>query len=92
MQLLYSKKKRKHIAAGIHISLARRIKSLVGRVGLADKVCMTGGVSKNTRMVQLLEHELGVTFQNLSMDPQLVGALGAALFARDAWQRKDLYK
>jgi predicted CoA-substrate-specific enzyme activase len=89
MQLLYSKKKRKHIAAGIHVSLARRIKSLVGRVGLADKVCMTGGVSKNTRMVQLLEHELGVTFQNLPMDPQLVGALGAALFARDARQRGD---
>jgi activator of 2-hydroxyglutaryl-CoA dehydratase len=90
MQLLYSRKKRKDIAAGIHVSLARRIKSLVGRVGLVDKVCMTGGVSKNIKMVQLLENELGVTFQKLSMDPQLVGALGAALFARDAWRRKGL--
>jgi len=90
MQLLYSRKKRKDIAAGIHVSLARRIKSLVGRVGLAEKVCMTGGVSKNIRMVQILENELDVSFQKLPMDPQLVGALGAALFARDAWNRQSL--
>jgi predicted CoA-substrate-specific enzyme activase len=86
MQLLYSKKKPKHIAAGVHAALARRIKSLVGRVGLAKEACMTGGVSKNSGMVYLLERELGLKFIPLSIDAQLVGALGAALFALEAWR------
>ncbi len=89
MQLLYSGKKKKHIAAGIHTALARRIKALAGRVGLAGEVCMTGGVSKNSDMMALLQRELGVAFQPLPLDPQLVGALGAALFAREAWQSRE---
>ncbi len=86
LQLLYSGKKKKHIASGLHASLVRRIKALTGRVGINGKVCMTGGVSKNPGMVSMLEQELNVTFQPLSMDPQLIGALGAGLFARDAWK------
>ncbi len=89
MQLLYSRKKAKHIAAGVHVAMARRIKTLVGRVGLEKEVCMTGGVSKNKGMMTLLERELGLRFQKLSMDAQLMGALGAALFARDAWRAKS---
>ena len=89
LQLIYAGKKKKDIAAGIHVSLARRIKALVGRVGLNGDICMTGGVSKNTGMVKLLEQELGVSFSSLPIDPQLVGALGAALFARDAWHSKQ---
>jgi len=85
MQLLFGGKKRRDIAAGIHAALVRRIKALVGRVGLAPEICMTGGVSKNPGMVALLEKELGVKFLPLPQDPQLAGALGAALFARDAW-------
>ncbi len=85
MQLLYAGKKKKDIAAGIHASLARRIKALVGRVGLSGDVCMTGGGSKNKGMVSRLERELGVLFAKLPLDPQLIGALGAALFAKEAW-------
>lgn len=88
MQLIYAGKKKKDIAAGIHASLARRIKALVGRVGLNGDICMTGGVSKNRGMVALLEQELGISFAKLPLDPQLIGALGAALFAKDAWQAK----
>jgi predicted CoA-substrate-specific enzyme activase len=88
LQLIYAGKKKKDIAAGIHAALARRIKALVGRVGLNGDICMTGGVSKNTGMVRLLEQELGVCFSAFSLDPQLIGALGAALFARDAWRAK----
>lgn len=88
MQLIYAGKKKKNIAAGIHLALARRIKSLVGRVGLVPDICMTGGVSKNRGVVTLLEKELGVSFAPFSLDPQLIGALGAALFAKDAWQRR----
>lgn len=90
MQLVYAGKKKKDIAAGIHAALARRIKALVGRVGLKGDICMTGGVSKNTGMVRLLEKELGVSFSTFTLDPQLVGALGAALFARDAWRSRKV--
>ncbi len=85
-QLIYSGKKKKHVAAGVHQSLVKRIKALTGRVGVREKVCMTGGVSKNRAMVELLEKELETRFKPLPMDPQLIGALGAALFARDAYR------
>ena len=89
MQLLYAKKKPKHIAAGVHAALVRRIKSLIGRVGLVKEVCMTGGVSKNKGMVTMLEQDVGMEFLSLPVDPQLIGALGAALFAREAWRASE---
>jgi len=88
MQLLYGKKKRRHIAAGVHAALVRRIKALAARVDLVPELCMTGGVSKNPGMVDMLERELGTRFTALPMDPQLVGALGAALFACDPFRAK----
>ena len=87
MQLIYAGRKKKDIAAGVHAALARRVKALVGRVGLARDICLTGGVAKNRGMVGLLEKEMGISFANIPLDPQLIGALGAALFARDAWLR-----
>jgi predicted CoA-substrate-specific enzyme activase len=89
MQLLYSRKKPKDIAAGVHASLVRRLIALIGRVGINKEVCITGGVSKNQGIVSMLEKELDVRFQPLSMDAQLVGALGAVLFARDAWRARQ---
>ena len=70
------------ILAGIHNSIARRISGMVGRIGLREPVIMTGGVAKNIGMVRALEKELGVSIF-VPEDPQIVGALGAALFAQD---------
>ncbi len=89
LQLLYNRNKRKHIAAGVHASLVRRIKGLTARVGVDPEVCITGGVSKNKGIVKMLERELRLKFLALPIDPQLVGALGAALFARDAYRAKQ---
>lgn len=85
LQKLYYGKKKKDIAAGIHIAMARRIKSLVGRTVLKEELCLTGGGSKNIGMVRAIEHELNVRFRALPIDPQLIGAFGAAIFARDSW-------
>ena len=90
MQLLYSGKKKSDIAAGVHATLVRRIKTLAGRVGLREQVCVTGGGCKNLGLLAALERELGLDFRKLPFDPQLVGALGAALFARDAWKAARL--
>jgi len=88
-QLLYNRHKPRDVAAGVHAALVRRIKGLAGRVGIEREVCVTGGVSKNPGITRMLEKELGVRFQSLPMDPQVVGALGAALFARDAWRARQ---
>jgi activator of 2-hydroxyglutaryl-CoA dehydratase len=69
------------IAAGINESMARRVKMLVGRVGIKKEVGMTGGVSKNVGVVKFLEKMLGANFVQFPVDPQIIGALGAAIFA-----------
>jgi len=43
---------------------------------------MTGGVAKNTGVVSALEKQLNVNIRRLRTDPQIVGALGAAVFAK----------
>jgi predicted CoA-substrate-specific enzyme activase len=69
------------IAAGINESMAKRVKGLVGRVGVEKDVGVTGGVSKNSGVVKNLEALLNVKFVEFPEDPQIIGALGAALFA-----------
>jgi predicted CoA-substrate-specific enzyme activase len=70
------------ILGGVHAAVARRTSGMVSRVGLREPVVMTGGVARNPAAVRYLEQELGVTLV-LPRDPQLAGALGAALFALD---------
>ena len=83
MHLLMEDKAVSDIAAGINEAMARRVKMLVGKVGLKNEIGMTGGVSKNIGVVKCLEKALNVTFVEFPEDPQIIGALGAALFAAD---------
>jgi predicted CoA-substrate-specific enzyme activase len=72
---------RMDIVKGIHLSIAERIKSLLQRVQHTAAYAITGGGGKNIGIVRALEECLGVnlvTYQN----PQIIGALGAALEAR----------
>jgi (R)-2-hydroxyacyl-CoA dehydratese activating ATPase len=79
---------RANIAAGINRAMAERISKLVRRVGIKEGVAITGGVAKNFAVVQSLIEVLGVEFVSLGeVDPQIVGALGAALFAKERWQK-----
>lgn len=77
---------RADIAAGIHQSVARRVAGLAGRVGLIPDVVVTGGVAKNTGVVEALEEELKVPVRVAPM-PQLTAALGAALYAFQSAKR-----
>ncbi len=77
------------IVAGIHDAIASRIMSLVYRVGLEKDLTFTGGVAKNIGVVAYLEKRLGVTTTKLSVDPQLMGALGAALTAKEQLKSKN---
>jgi len=72
------------IVKGLLVSMANRVAALARRLGVEEDVTITGGVAKNTGVYDALEGKLGVTLRPLrGADPQIVGALGAALVARD---------
>lgn len=68
------------VLAGVNASVARRVAGLALRLGVKPQVVMTGGVADNLGVVAALEQELGCEIL-IPDHPQLVGALGAALFA-----------
>jgi predicted CoA-substrate-specific enzyme activase len=70
------------IIRGLHDSIADRVLGMVNRVGVEEDVTLTGGVAKNEGVRRALEERLGVKMF-IPSDPQIVGALGAALLARD---------
>ncbi len=70
------------IVRGLIYSIVNKITSMVGRVGLEEPVCMTGGVAKNLGVVRALEEKLEVKI-NIPEEPQIAGALGAAYMALD---------
>jgi len=55
---------------------------MVTRVGFEQPVAMTGGVALNKGVAMELEQILGTTIE-LPSSPQIIGALGAALLAKD---------
>lgn len=68
------------VARGLAEAVASRVVGLVQRVGLEPEAVMTGGVAKNGAVVAALRRQLGVSIF-LPPEPQIVGALGAALLA-----------
>ena len=72
------------IICGLHRSMAHRVASLAKGIELEDEITMTGGVAKNKGMFAALQEALGVELRKMDTDPQIMGALGAALFAREA--------
>ena len=83
MHLLMEGRSASDIAAGINQAMARRVKMLAGRVGIENDVGITGGVSKNVGVVKVLQKMLNTEFVGFPEDPQIMGALGAALFAAE---------
>ncbi|MGD0153872.1 MAG: acyl-CoA dehydratase activase [Thermacetogeniaceae bacterium] len=78
---------RPEIVRGLHRSIAERTAGLANRLGLADGVMMTGGVAKNRGVVRALSEKLGVKIA-VPPEPQIVGALGAALIARRKYAQR----
>lgn len=72
------------IVKGLLLSLAGRVAALTRRQGLVEEIVMTGGVAKNMGVHEAVESRLGIELKRFDgTDPQLVGALGAALVAAD---------
>lgn len=70
------------IAFAICRAVAHRTAGLASRVGLIGPVVMTGGVAKNKAVVAALSEKINLPIL-VPHEPQIIGALGAALFALD---------
>ncbi len=81
--LLLEGKATSDIAAAICDYVAIRLRSLVKSLTIKKDIVFTGGVAKNNGVVACLERALDTEFVHLSEDPQLVGAIGAAVHAAE---------
>ncbi|MBI4768162.1 MAG: benzoyl-CoA reductase, bzd-type, subunit Q, partial [Deltaproteobacteria bacterium] len=70
------------ILAGLCDGVADRVKSLLKIVGVEEDFFISGGISKNIGVVQRIEQKLGLK-AHICFEPQIVGAVGAALLAAD---------
>jgi benzoyl-CoA reductase subunit A len=76
------------ILAGLHEAISRRVVTLLKRVGVEDKFVITGGIARNVGVVTRIGELLGGIEINIPAEPQIAGALGAALFAFDRAGKK----
>ena len=79
------------ILAGLCDGVADRVWGLIRRVGLEEDFSVSGGISKNAGVIRRLERKMGVT-AHICFEPQIVGAVGAALFARDLLAKRGQVK
>ena len=75
------------ILGGACAALCSRVEALLRRVGMEESFVISGGIAKNPGVVQRLEKRLGLRAL-IAEEPQIVGALGAALFAQDLLQKR----
>ena len=81
VSLLHEGVGRRDIAYALHASIVERAVGLLKRVGVKEPLFFAGGVAKNPCVTQLLEEKLGIKV-HVPEEPQMIGALGAALYAQ----------
>jgi (R)-2-hydroxyacyl-CoA dehydratese activating ATPase len=75
------------IIRGLNRSLSGRVAALAKSIGIEDDIVFTGGVAKNIGVFGSLQRALNCTLKPLNgNDPQLNGALGAALLAKEMYE------
>jgi bzd-type benzoyl-CoA reductase Q subunit len=75
------------ILAGACEALTSRVKGLLGRIRVEKDFIVSGGIAKNIGVVSRLEKALGLKAE-ICFEPQIVGALGAALFGRELLEKR----
>jgi benzoyl-CoA reductase subunit A len=99
ISLLQEGKPDNEIMAAYCAAMAHRIAELLNRLGVEEKLVITGGIAKNIGVVNRLEKEVGVRIaervwydkglrdKNIPFDTQVAGGIGAALFAAALLER-----
>lgn len=75
------------VAKGAHIAVAKRVAGLAKRIALKPDLVMTGGVALNDAMVHCMGEQVGIPVIKPE-NPQIMGALGAALFAQERYMKR----
>lgn len=73
--------RRDELALGIHRSIAARSLALLRGVPVSDTVLLLGGGAKNTALCRLVAEQLGRDVRTPA-DPQVVAAIGCAIYAQ----------
>lgn len=90
VSLLAEGTSKEDIIAGLHNAISQRVATMGKKVGIRPEVMLTGGVSKNLGLRTSLSRELGVPVHiPEKIDPQLVGALGAAIIAKSRLVKEE---
>lgn len=80
--LVHAKTAKQDIARAIHDAMASRISSMTRRLSIEKEVALIGGLARNVGFVESLKRDLNMDLL-VPEDPDYVGALGAALAARE---------
>ncbi|HOV65620.1 MAG TPA: acyl-CoA dehydratase activase [Bacillota bacterium] len=80
ISLIAQNKDERDIVYALNKSIASKITSLIDRVGRKSRYMMTGGVAKNQGVVRIIENKLKESVV-VPFEPEVVGALGAALIS-----------
>lgn len=81
VSLLAENEEREDVARALHNAVADRVLSLAHKVKLANAVTLTGGVIKNIGIIEAIKSKLANSTIHIPDDPQIIGALGAAIIA-----------
>jgi predicted CoA-substrate-specific enzyme activase len=76
------------ILAGLHEAISQRVMTLLKMVGIGEKFVITGGIARNAGVVSKIEQKLDGIKVTIPPEPQIAGAVGAALFALDRAGKK----
>jgi predicted CoA-substrate-specific enzyme activase len=76
------------ILAGLFEAFATRIFNLLSMIDIEREFVITGGIAKNIGFVRRLEEKVGLR-ANIPFEPQIIGALGAAVFAKEALNKHN---
>ena len=86
ISLLARGERAESILKGVFAAIASRVSGIAARTGVEGDVFFSGGVAKNFGVVAALESVLNCRVVVPEFDPQMVGALGAAVLALEAAQ------
>ena len=76
------------VLAAYCLAMAHRVVGLLERLGIEEDFAITGGIAKNIGIVSRIEKELGIKALKPTLDTQIAGALGGALFAGALLQKE----
>jgi bzd-type benzoyl-CoA reductase Q subunit len=79
---------KERVLAAYCLAMAHRVVDLLQRLGVEEDFAITGGIAKNIGVVSRVERELGIKALKPTLDTQIAGAIGGALFARALLQKE----